>query len=84
MSEDLNFVQRARREKLDALVAVGVAPFAYSYRRTHLAADAVSGRALCGFPTNHNWKASPMTYMFDGTEYIAVVAGGNVMAFAVR
>ena len=42
MSEDLNFVQRARREKLDALVAAGVSPFAYAYQRTHLAADAVA------------------------------------------
>ena len=41
MSEDLNFVQRARREKLDALVAQGVSPFAYSFDRTHLAADAL-------------------------------------------
>ena len=42
MSEDLNFVQRARREKLDALVAAGVPPFAYAYARTHHAADAVA------------------------------------------
>jgi len=42
VSEDLNFVQRARREKVDALVAAGVAPFAYSYQRTHLAAEAVA------------------------------------------
>jgi lysyl-tRNA synthetase class 2 len=42
VTEDLNFVQRARREKLDALVAAGVAPFAYSYQRTHLAAGAVA------------------------------------------
>ena len=42
MTEDLNFVQKARREKLDALVAAGVAPFAYSYDRTHQAADAVA------------------------------------------
>ena len=41
MSEDLNFVQRARREKLDALVAQGVSPFAYSFNRTHHAADAL-------------------------------------------
>ena len=41
MSEDLNFVQRARREKLDALVAQGVSPFAYSFDRTHHAADAL-------------------------------------------
>jgi lysyl-tRNA synthetase class 2 len=42
MSEDLNFVQRARREKLDALEAKGVAPFAYSFDRSHFAADAVA------------------------------------------
>ncbi|MBI3566895.1 MAG: lysine--tRNA ligase [Gemmatimonadetes bacterium] len=33
---------KARREKLDALVAQGVAPFAYGFDRTHLAADAVA------------------------------------------
>jgi alcohol dehydrogenase (cytochrome c) len=49
-----------------------------------MAVDAISGTPLWSFPTNHNWKASPMTYMFDRTQYIAVVAGGNVMAFAVR
>jgi len=42
VSEELNFVQRARREKLDALVAAGVQPFAYGYERTHLAADAIA------------------------------------------
>jgi lysyl-tRNA synthetase class 2 len=39
---DLNFVQRARREKLDALVARGIAPFAYSFERSHVAAAAVA------------------------------------------
>ncbi|HEY4305943.1 MAG TPA: lysine--tRNA ligase [Gemmatimonadaceae bacterium] len=42
MTDDLNFVQRARREKLDALAARGVAPFAYSFDRSHLAADALA------------------------------------------
>ena len=42
MTEDLNFVQRARRDKLTALAERGVAPFAYSYDRTHFAADAVA------------------------------------------
>ena len=44
MSDELNFVQKARREKLDALVAAGVPPFAYAYERTHDSAAAV--RAL--------------------------------------
>jgi lysyl-tRNA synthetase class 2 len=42
MSEDLNFVQRARREKLEALEARGIAPFGYSFDRSHTAAAAVA------------------------------------------
>ena len=42
MTGELNFVQKARREKLDALVAAGVPAFAYAYARTHLAAGAVA------------------------------------------
>jgi alcohol dehydrogenase (cytochrome c) len=49
-----------------------------------MAVDAVTGRPLWSFPTNHNWKTSPMTYMFDRTQYIAIIAGGNVMAFGIR
>jgi lysyl-tRNA synthetase class 2 len=41
VSEELNFVLKARREKLDALAAAGVSPFAYSFDRTHTAAAAV-------------------------------------------
>ena len=41
MTDDLNFVQQARREKLDALVAAGVPPFAYGFDRSHEAAAAV-------------------------------------------
>ena len=42
MSDDLNFVQRARREKLAELEARGIAPFAYRYERSHLAQAAVA------------------------------------------
>ena len=42
MTEDLNFVQQARREKLDALVEQGTPPFAYRFDRTHHAADALA------------------------------------------
>ena len=42
MSDDLNFVQKARREKLDALVAAGVPPFAYGFDRTHQTSEAVA------------------------------------------
>jgi len=41
VSEELNFVLKARREKLDSLLGAGVVPFAYSYDRTHSAAAAL-------------------------------------------
>jgi lysyl-tRNA synthetase class 2 len=41
MTDDLNFVLRARREKLEAIRAAGVEPFAYSYNREHTAAEAL-------------------------------------------
>ena len=40
--EDINFVMQARRDKLDALVERGVAPFAYGFNRTHVATAAVA------------------------------------------
>jgi lysyl-tRNA synthetase class 2 len=42
VSEERDHVRLARREKLEALIARGVCPFAYSYRRTHLAAEALA------------------------------------------
>ena len=42
MSEDLNFLMVARREKLDRLRARGIEPFAYSYARTHTTIAAVA------------------------------------------
>lgn len=37
-----SFVEEARRGKLDALRKKGILPFAYSFRRTHSAADALA------------------------------------------
>ncbi|MDQ6718927.1 MAG: lysine--tRNA ligase [Gemmatimonadota bacterium] len=42
MSEDLNFVLQARREKLQQLIAEGHEPFAYSFARTHTATAALA------------------------------------------
>jgi alcohol dehydrogenase (cytochrome c) len=48
-----------------------------------MAVDASSGKPLWMFQTNQMWKASPMTYMFDGRQHIAVAAGSNIIAFAL-
>jgi lysyl-tRNA synthetase class 2 len=42
VSDDLNFVQKARHEKLEQLVARGVAPFAYGFKRSHSSAEALA------------------------------------------
>jgi alcohol dehydrogenase (cytochrome c) len=49
-----------------------------------IAVDAKDGRPLWSFPANASWKASPMTYQFDGRQYVAVAAGGNILSFALR
>ena len=49
-----------------------------------IAVDARTGELLWSFQTNQTWRASPMTYMFDGKQHIAVAAGANVIAFALR
>jgi lysyl-tRNA synthetase, class II len=47
--DERDFVQRARREKLDAMLAAGVAPYAYSFDRLHTAAAALAlGAPLAG------------------------------------
>jgi alcohol dehydrogenase (cytochrome c) len=47
------------------------------------AVDAASGKPLWHFHTNQLWKASPMTYMVDGRQFVAVAAGSNVIAFGL-
>ena len=42
MSDEANFVLRARREKLATLEAQGIAPYAYGFNRTHDAHSAVA------------------------------------------
>ena len=48
------------------------------------AVDASDGTALWRFDANADWKASPMTYVFDQRQYIAVAAGPTIIAFALR
>ncbi len=47
------------------------------------ALDATTGHPLWRFPANQQWKASPMTYMLDGQQYIAIASGGNILSFAL-
>jgi alcohol dehydrogenase (cytochrome c) len=48
-----------------------------------MAVDAARGAPLWRFQTNATWKASPMTYVFDGTQHIAVASGSSIIAFTL-
>ncbi len=48
-----------------------------------VAVDAKSGKPLWHFNTSQRCKASPMTYMLDGKQYIAIAVGPTILTFAV-
>ncbi|MGA8594495.1 MAG: PQQ-binding-like beta-propeller repeat protein [Bryobacteraceae bacterium] len=47
------------------------------------AADAKSGELLWHLELNQSWHASPMTFMADGAQYLAVAAGSSVVVFGL-
>ena len=48
-----------------------------------MVADNRTGKVLWRFQTNETWKASPMTYMFDAKQYVAIASGANIIAFGL-
>ena len=47
------------------------------------AVDARTGKTLWHFETGQGWKASPMTYMVHGRQYVAIAGGNTIMSFAL-
>jgi glucose dehydrogenase len=47
------------------------------------AVDERNGKTLWQFPTNVRMKASPITFLVDGKQYIAVAAGPNILCFGL-
>ena len=48
-----------------------------------VAVDASTGKTLWQFGTNSVWRASPMTYEFDGQQHMAIASGSNIIAFGL-
>jgi PQQ-dependent dehydrogenase (methanol/ethanol family) len=48
-----------------------------------VALDERNGKPLWHFPTSGENKASPMTYMVDGKQFIAVAIGTNIICFGL-
>jgi alcohol dehydrogenase (cytochrome c) len=47
------------------------------------AVEAKTGRALWHFNTGQSMRASPMTYMVEGVQYVVVAAGSDVFSFSL-
>jgi alcohol dehydrogenase (cytochrome c) len=47
------------------------------------AADAETGKQLWHFHMSEPWHASPMTYMANGKQYVAVATGSSIVAFGL-
>ena len=47
------------------------------------AVNAADGKALWHCQLNARWKASPMTYLARGRQYVAIAAGDRVVAFGL-
>ena len=48
-----------------------------------MAVDAATGKPVWQFQADELWKASPMTYMVNGKQYIAVAAGARILTFGL-
>jgi PQQ-dependent dehydrogenase (methanol/ethanol family) len=47
------------------------------------AVDASTGKYLWHFEASEPWKASPVTYMVNGRQYVAIASGANILSFAL-
>ena len=47
------------------------------------AVDASTGKPLWQFGMNSVWRASPMTYQFDGRQHVAIASGSNIVVFGL-
>ncbi len=47
------------------------------------AVESKTGKVLWQFQTSATFKASPMTYEFDGKQYVSIAAGQNILTFGL-
>jgi alcohol dehydrogenase (cytochrome c) len=48
-----------------------------------MAADSATGKPLWSFQTSQLLRASPMTYMFDNRQLVAIASGSSILAFGL-
>jgi outer membrane protein assembly factor BamB len=50
---------------------------------TYTAVDANTGKSAWHFETGQTWRASPMTYMVAGRQYVVLAGTGGIFSFAL-
>ncbi|PYT32052.1 MAG: hypothetical protein DMG57_03080 [Acidobacteria bacterium] len=45
--------------------------------------DAKTGKTLYTFKASESWRGSPMTYMVNGRQHVAIASGNNILSFAL-
>jgi alcohol dehydrogenase (cytochrome c) len=73
----------SRRYGAGLLSTAGGLIFAGDDQGMLTALDAATGKPLWHFNTGQQITASPMTYSFQGKQYVALCAGSNVVAFGL-
>jgi alcohol dehydrogenase (cytochrome c) len=46
--------------------------------------NSATGAPLWHFETGQSWRASPMTYMVGGIQYVAIAGDGGILSFALK
>ncbi len=78
------YAQRGAAESWGgALATAGGLVFFCEDSGLFMAVDAADGKPLWNFRANQNWHASPMTYQFDGKQYVAIASGQTIMSFGL-
>ncbi|GAC1685654.1 MAG: lysine--tRNA ligase [Gemmatimonadaceae bacterium] len=77
MTDEVNFVQRARREKLDALVARGINPFAYAFEASHSASAALAALGVADSGPEVRVAGRIVAWRGHGKTAFAHVADGS-------
>ncbi|MSV28918.1 MAG: hypothetical protein EXQ52_09265 [Bryobacterales bacterium] len=70
-----------RRHGAGVLSTEGGLLFAGDDQGMFTALDAVTGKSLWHYNTGRRISASPMSYSFEGTQYVSIAAGGTIMAY---
>jgi alcohol dehydrogenase (cytochrome c) len=73
----------SRRYGAGVLSTEGGLVFAGDDQGMMTALDAVTGKSLWHYNTGRRISASPMSYSFEGTQYIAIAAGGTIVSFGL-